>query len=286
MILTVAAVAAVAVGAKAQTLYAQTGDPIAISSLTDANAQGGVTYQWYRNNVLIPGCNEATCTLAANLATGTNVKFQRRAIALGCAVGNTSNSNVVTITFCNLVTNGVCWADVNVNGWRTFASEADINTAFYQFNRTKAWPTDGSVTDWVTTYPDTGSWHVDSSPCPDGWRLPTMTEFSELSNNSIPSGGTWAAANSKGNSIAGKIFGNRSAECTLPDNMVGCIFFPAVGHRLNTNGSIANRSANMYYWSSTQIDNNTSYEMNAISSASYPASIRDKAYGNTIRCVR
>ena len=82
VILTAVAAAAIAVGAQAQTVYyAQVGDFFAISSSTDAYLDGGgsVTYQWYRNDVEISGATQASYTVPANLANGTNVRFQRRA---------------------------------------------------------------------------------------------------------------------------------------------------------------------------------------------------------------
>ena len=287
MILTVAAVAAVAVSAKAQNLYAQAGDPVAISSLTDANAQGGVTYEWYRNGVRIPGCNEASCIIPADLATGTNVKFQRRAIALGCAIGNSSNTNAVTITFCNVVQGGVCWGDVNVSSWRTNASQADANAVFFQFNRTKEWPATGSVSGWTSTAINDVVWGVDSLPCPSGWRLPTNTECSELSNNSIPIGGTWAAANSnRGNSIAGRFYGKNSATCSL-NNMQGCVFFPALGMRSSSTGALTDTDRG-FYWSATQYSNTntaTAYILRFFNTESSVLGY-GKANGFTVRCVR
>ena len=285
MILTAAAVAAVAVSAKAQ-LYAQTGESVTISSLTDASAQGGVTYQWYRNGVLIPECTGASCVVPANLATGADVKFYRRAIALGCAIGNSSNTGAVTITFCNVVVNGVCWGDVNVDGWRTLANQADATTTYFQFNRTKAWAADGDVANWPTTSPASGSWHVDSSPCPNGWRLPTRDEYNALINTSNPAGGVWAAAGSRGNlMIAGRLYGSRAANCTLPNDMQGCVFFPASGFRANTIGALNSRGSLGYSWSSTEAGSSNGYYLRMSNTVSSTASFA-KLYGIPVRCVR
>ena len=286
MILTVAAAAAVAVSAKGQTFYAQAGEIVAISSLVDANAQGGVTYEWYRNGVRIPGCNEATCAIPASMATGTDVKFYRRAIALGCAIGNTSNTNAITITFCNVVQDGVCWGDVNVDEWRTFASKPDVHTTFFQFNRTKAWPADGNVTDWVTTPPESGSWHVDSSPCPDGWRLPTRNEAAALINNSNPVGGTWTGANGRGSSLSGRFFGIRSAECSLPDDMVGCAFFASSGNRNESTAVLGSRGAIGYFWTSTENGTTNAWCLYATNGTNTTTSLYSKERGLTVRCVR
>jgi len=290
ILLTAVAAAAIAVSAKAQT-YAQAGESITISSLTDASSSGGVTYEWYCNGQLIGSCTEASCAIPVNMATGADVKFQRRAIAQGCAVGNTANANTVTITFCNVVVNGVCWADVHVDSWRTFASQADANTSFYQFNRTKAWdasnPANGvAIAGWPTPISENGDWHVDSSPCPAGWRLPTMAEYAALDGNSNPGGGVWAASGTRGNTMAGRFYGKKAAECSLPSNMVGCVFFPASGYRNNTAGALSDRGSYGYGWSSTQVSSTNGYYLLFNSSASYPATSYSRAVGFPVRCVR
>jgi len=62
--------------------------------------------------------------------------------------------------------------------------------------------------------------------CPPGWRLPTQAEFEAL----VRTGSTWVFANSgRGNQTAGRFFGPNHANCSLPDNMAGCIFLPASG---------------------------------------------------------
>ena len=283
IILAVATVAVATMSAKAQTLYAQAGEIVAISSLTDATSQGGVTYQWYRNDVLIPGCTEATCAVPASLATGTNVQFYRRAIALGCAIGNTSNTNTVTITFCNVVQNGVCWGDTPVSGWRTVAAKPDVYSVFFQFNRTKVW-NDSHVPSW-STINENAYWHVDSSPCPNGWRLPTREEYRDLHNNNKPAGGVWAAENSRGNSVAGRFYGSRSIVCSLPDDMVGCVFLSASGGRTDWSYDLGVRG---YYWSSTQYNNTDASVCEFSSTYAYAdnSSTNNKSSGYSIRCVR
>jgi len=289
ILLTVAAVAVVAVGAQAQIVYAQAGESITISSLTDASAQGGVTYEWYCNGTRINNCTEASCSIPVNMATGENVKFQRRATAQGCAVGNSANANTLTITFCNVVINGVCWADVHVDEWRTFASQADMHTTFYQFNRTKAWPAEGlsSVPSWPIVDED-AEWHADSSPCPAGWRLPTQDEYTALDGNSNPGGGVWAAAATagKGNLVNGRFYGKRAGECTYPNDMVGCLFFPAPGFRNNTSGGITGRPTYGTGWSSKQATNTNSFALYFNDVSSTPAYSRSKTSAFTVRCVR
>jgi len=284
LLLTAAAIVATAVGAAhAQQIYAQVGESITISSQTDASAQGSVSYEWYRNSILIPGSTSATYTIPASLANGENVTFRRRAIAQGCAVGNSGYSNTVTITFCNLVIGGVCWADVNVNEFRTFAARPDMYTLFYQFNRTKAWSNTSAVSGWPTSISENTDWHTDSSPCPVGWRLPTMENSNDLRNNCNPTDGVWAAANSRGNSVSGRFFGDRAISCSLPDDMTGCIFLPSSGHRYN---DLAYSPSNLgYYWTSSQYSASNGYLLYFYAEGSFPAN-NTKAEGMAVRCVR
>jgi len=287
ILLTAVAVAAIAVSAKAQIVYAQAGESITISSLADASAQGGVTYEWFCNGTRIISCTEAFCAIPVNMATGTNVKFQRRATALGCAVGNSANANTVTITFCNVVVNGVCWADVNVDGWHTFAQQADMSTTFFQFNRTKAWPANGAVSGPWPTVNENAEWHADSSPCPAGWRLPTREEYAALDGNSNPGGGVWVATTAgRGNVVNGLFYGKRAAECTLPDNMQGCLFFPSPGFRNNTDGGITGSPTYGAYWSSMQGGNTEAYSLYFNNTVTYPTYSRSKTSAFFVRCVR
>jgi len=292
ILLTAVAAAAITVSAQAQIVYAQAGESITISSLADASAQGGVTYEWFCNGTRIISCTEASCAIPVNMATGENVRFQRRATALGCAVGNSANANTMTITFCNLVENGVCWADVHVSGWRTFALQADELSPYFQFNRTKAWdpnvPASGvTIANWLTPINENAEWHADSSPCPEGWRLPTRDEYAALDGNSNPGGGVWATpAAGRGNTVNGRFFGKRATECTLPNDMVGCVFFYASGSRNNNTGALNYRGSSGSSWSSSQVNNTNGYNFYFTSTTNNPASSYSKAYGFPVRCVR
>ena len=292
VILTAVAAAAIAVGAQAQTVYyAQAGDPLAISNLTEAGTSGGgdVTYQWYRNDMEIAGATQKNYIVPADLANGTNVRFRRRAVALDCAIGNVAYADI-TVTFCNVAINGVCWADVHVDTFRTFAAQADMYTKFYQFNRTKPWPAAGGITGtWTTVSEDIpNGWHADSSPCPKGWRLPTRDEYAMLLDNSTPANGVWADVSyGKGNSVNGRFFGIRAASCTLlPYDMRGCVFFPASGCRQPWDGGHDEQIYRGFSWSNTQ--NNGSFGGHFMDFAGTYASIGSdtKSYGFPVRCVR
>ncbi len=140
-------------------------------------------------------------------------------IAYGKGGDNDDNHN----NYPTLVINGVEWAAVNVDDYRTFAARPDMYTKFYQWNRAKAWPAFDEVVAGFPAGPITDTvWTI--NPCPEGWRLPTADEglalFEETDNS-------WANAGKRGNAVVGRFFGPAHAECSLPDNMAGCIFLPA-----------------------------------------------------------
>ena len=105
-------------------------------------------------------------------------------------------------------------------------------------------------------------------------------------------GGYWAAANARGNAVAGRFFGATAAlgqtTCALPGTMTGCIFLPAGGSRNTTTGALQNPGINGYYWGSTQgttaisgygLDFSTT-EMNSAANA------LTKTRGRNLRCVQ
>ncbi|MDR1225989.1 MAG: hypothetical protein LBK47_03720 [Prevotellaceae bacterium] len=290
-------------GAWAQNhLYAPPLKAYTIESATAATAATDVRYQWYRNGEIIPGtaATHDSYEVPETQAVGRNVEFKRAAYVDGCS--ERKFSNAIIITFCGLVTpSGLCWADRNVSTPAHFASAADASAdyAWYQWNRPdKAWlPSDGgngvAVTGWNATADQATTW-TNGSPCPAGWRLPTMLEYQELDSLSGQytggpngtRGGQWVAANSKGNAVAGRFYGPNATTCSLPDNMVGCVFFPASGYRNTSNGALTSQGANGYGWSSTQYNGTTGYRLNFNSTASTPAGNNSKAYGYPVRCVQ
>jgi len=179
----------------------------------------------------------------------------------------------------NLITGvtigGVTWATYNVDSYQTFATRPDMYTKLYQWNRSAAWAANGSVSNWNSTADQSSTWTV--NPCPTGWRLPTREEFTALLN----AGSTWAAANARGNAVAGRFYGSNHATCSLPNNMTNCVFLPAVGSRNYSDGSLNGQDNLGSYWSATQ-----GYALNFNSTRSYPIEGYGKANGFTLRCVQ
>jgi len=248
------------------------------SNDTAAGGAGSISYQWYRNGQPIVGATSTDYILPANLAHGVDVEFKRAAMSNTCP-GEVTFSNIFYISFCGVLINSVCWASENVVAANMFASRPDEYTPFFQWNRTKAWPATGfTASGWNSVGDDSFTWTA--NPCPIGWRLPTQGNFSELCD----SGSTWAAADSaRGAAVVGKFFGPNHATCSLPNNMAGCIFLPALGHRLPSNGELYGGLG--YYWSRTQYTNTNGLVLFFHSSGSFPSGNNDKAEGMALRCV-
>ena len=265
--------------AQAQGKKLPAGTAYAITSKAVATGTD-ISYQWYRDGQAINGATSSSYTVSAALAYGTNVEFKRGVKSASC-VGDVVFSNAVVLTFCNLLLSGVCWADNNVAQPGTFAPRADMYTEFYQWNRPdKAWAASGAANGWTTTTITDPAWT--STPCPEGWRLPTRNEFQALHS----AGSTWAVANSdRGNAVAGRFYGANSASCTLPSAMVGCIFLAASGYRY-TNGILDSQGIYGLHWTSTQYSASDSYRMGFESAASSNPTTGSKALGLPIRCVR
>ena len=84
-----------------------------------------------------------------------------------------------------VVINGVTWATRNVDSPGTFAAKPESAGKFYQWNRKKAYsattPAEGiPIKDWNITNPEGAEWEKENDPSPEGWRVPTRTEFESL----------------------------------------------------------------------------------------------------------
>jgi len=251
------------------------------SSTAEAEGSGTITYQWYRDGEPIAGANGLNYTVPGDLAYGTNVQFRRGAISNDCP-GDPVYANTFLITFLEpLNVGGVDWAPFNVAAPNTFASRPDMYTPFYQWNRTTPWPAAGTtVVGWSTTSITDTAWT--NNPCPPGWRLPTSNECTALSSSGV----TWAAANAKGNAVAGRFFGPNSSTCRLPGNMFNCIFVPSGGYRAYNTGSLTIQGTDGHFWSSTQYSSTEGYYYGFNNSANNPNNNREKATGFNIRCVQ
>jgi len=133
----------VAVCAQAQQrVVAPAGQAYTIQSVAPANGTS-VTYQWFRDGVVISGATSDSYTVPANLAKMANgleatktfgSTFLRVARSADC-MGGVAMSNTVVVYFCELLVNGVCWAKANTDQYIRISSNPWDKGVFFQWNR-------------------------------------------------------------------------------------------------------------------------------------------------------
>jgi len=139
-----------------------------------------------------------------------------------------------------VIIDGVKWATRNVDAPGTFADAPESAGMFYQRNIKVGWsitdPKKNTDSNAVWIYSSEGkmasTWDSDNDPCPDGFRLPTMSELKSLVN----SGSQWT----KINNVNGRLFGKGKNQ----------IFLPASGSRDERNGTLGNFGSIGFIWSS------------------------------------
>lgn len=163
--------------------------------------------------------------------------------------------------------NGIVWAQYNVDAPGRFTASIEDYGMFYQWNRKKAWPISGDVTDWDTTVPSGDSWEPANDPCPEGWRVPTKEELTTLLD-------------------ATKILFQRITVNGIQGDQVidrtsrNSIFLPAIGSR-DPDGKTISYGIG-YYWSSTSSKANDAWRL----SNSYTLYPSLRTFGFLVRCVQ
>jgi len=150
--------------------------------------------------------------------------------------------------------NGVVWATCNVAAPGTFAASPEDAGMFYQWNRKIGWSTTDPMvnsddgTTWDNTLPAGTTWEKSNDPSPSGWRVPTTEEQRKLLDTDKVTS-EWVIHNG----VTGRKF---------TDNISGAsIFLPAVGFRLDNDGTFYNVGSGGNYWSSMQYGNSYAYSM-------------------------
>ena len=168
-----------------------------------------------------------------------------------------------------VVINGIRWATRNVDMPGRFAQHPESAGRFFQWGTLNGivhhWATTGTVTGWDGS-DNRVAWTSASDPCPQGWRVPTETELTNL--QSQPN--TWTQRND----VNGRLFG------TAPNQ----IFLPASGWR-HTGGALRNVGTYGYYWSSIPVGNTTARRFRISSGGSDVFIAAHRAVGFSVRCV-
>ena len=145
-----------------------------------------------------------------------------------------------------VVIDGVRWATRNVDMPGTFAENPESLGMFYQWGRNIGWSsTDPLInsnggTEWDGIHTGNTWWTRANDPCPQGWRVPTLTELEKLAD--IDNVATeWIAING----VSSRVFTDRATN--------NSIFLPAAGRRRFANGALFDAGDSGYYWSSTYL---------------------------------
>lgn len=160
-----------------------------------------------------------------------------------------------------VVINGVTWATCNVDAPGTFASNPEDAGMFYQWNSKVGWPSTGNIdsitatngaTTWnsswnggFTTLSTTDTWATANDPSPTGYRVPTNAELESLYSNNYVNH-EWTNQNG--------VLGQKFTDIASGNS----IFFPAVGCRILSDGSLWGEMEG-YYWSTTGSDSDSEY---------------------------
>ena len=248
-----------------------------------AAASAGSTYRWLENGDVIPNATAANYTIPSTKTPGTYT-YVRQSKSGDCS--DWQGSNAYTVSVVGLVVGSTTWAGMNVDVPNTFAASPDAYGQVYQFNRKVGYhatsPGSGSAygSGWITDFPGY-SWSDEENPCPSGWHVPSEGDWEAL--NAI--GSSWANAGVRGNAVAGRFFGFRSASCSLPNDMANCIFLPAVGYRNSNDGALYSQGFEGYYWSSTVNSTRLPTRLNFSSSNSILSESGLMA-GHSVRCIK
>ncbi|MBN1339740.1 MAG: hypothetical protein JXA03_10480, partial [Bacteroidales bacterium] len=206
-----------------------------------------------------------TGTLVANCPPTLTVTHTAGAVA---PVNKTVSYGTVMT---NLTGSDKCWITKNLGADQQATSATDATEAsagwYWQFNKKQGYKHDGTTrtpnTTWISSINEYSDWQTANDPCAillgAGWRLPTVTEWS----NAVQNGG-WSNYNHAYASV---------------------LKLHAAGYLYYSDGSLNGRGTYGHDWSSTQ-DSSTNGWRLAFNSSNCSVSNYYKTYGFSGRCLR
>ena len=234
-------------------------------AIPTGGSPGGITYLWQQSSDGVnwtdaPGTN--TERIYTTLPITADTYFRRLTTD---NLGVTFSTISVRITLDRTV-----WATSNVAAPGTFAANPQDAGMFFQWNRRQGWPATGDVIGWPTTSALGETWARENDPCPTGWRVPTIEEFTRLIRRESQLVTNW-----NGTGVNGVLF-------NVPPNQ---IFLPEVGWRWNTGGLSWERTGR--YWSSSTaagVGRARHFQFSSIN-VMFGSDSSGRAYGLPVRCV-
>jgi len=196
-------------------------------------------------NVTWTSNNENVATVVNGIVTAKTVGTA----TITAKAGNQTATCAITVGLVpadGVLINGVVWATSNVDAPGTFAATPQSTGMLYQWNRMKAYPGTGKISEsqWDNTWPvGANTWEKANDPSPAGWRICTYEEQRTLLNTDKVSAVWTTISGIKGTTFTDKTSGN-------------FIFLPAVGYR--TSGMVYNDPGSLvdvevgHYWNGTK----------------------------------
>jgi uncharacterized protein (TIGR02145 family) len=172
----------IAASVEAQTVDVtlQCGQSYTINSTVSATAATGLTYRWLENGSPVTG-TAANYTVPATKHAGTYT-YIRQAKTTDCT--DWQNSNAFTVAVINpddgTCIAGITWAKYNVDVPGSFTTSPDDLGMLYKWDSLKYISPNETVTFWDESASTNTTWSSDQNPCPDGWRIPTVSNWSAL----------------------------------------------------------------------------------------------------------
>ncbi|MDR0506185.1 MAG: hypothetical protein LBH32_05145 [Dysgonamonadaceae bacterium] len=197
---------------------------------TLSNSSGSNNGTFTVNVIALPDENQRTTTITVSGSNGLRETI---------TVQQSYVSDYVEI-------NGLLWAKCDVGEPGNFTSAPDVPGLLYQYNSKVGWPIGGANDPAPAGFP-TGQvggmpeWKQENNPCPDGWRIPTVSEIEALVGNAGNPKFAWRTSAQSGFAIDGAVVGIPASEAAqaTKDNMRGGIFIPKTGYRNRDNGSMS-----------------------------------------------